>query len=124
MSFTQQLSIRWADIDANYHLRHSVYYDFCAQHRIDILSSLGLIIQVMQQQHLYLVYLGKNVYLKKKIPQDDIVFITTFLIKMKSDASCFSIRHEIKNEQKLLAIVTVEWTHIFASLLIQYYGWF
>ncbi len=108
MSFTQQLSIRWADIDANYHLRHSVYYDFCAQHRITILSSLGLTLAVMQQQHLGPVLFREECLFKKEIRLDDIVFITTSIIRMKSDGSRFSIRHELTNEQKLFAIITVD----------------
>ena len=41
-TFSKQLSFRWADLDPNFHLRHSVYYDFGAQHRVEILEQLGL----------------------------------------------------------------------------------
>lgn len=108
MLFTQPLSIRWADIDANFHLRHSVYYDFCAQHRIDILSSLGLTLAVMQAQQWGPVLFREECLFKKEIRLGDAVAVTTALAKMKPDASRFTIRHELKNEQKLFAIVTVD----------------
>jgi acyl-CoA thioesterase FadM len=34
--FSKQLSFRWSDLDPNFHVRHSAYYDFGAQHRIEI----------------------------------------------------------------------------------------
>ena len=108
MAFTQQIFIRWSDIDANYHLRHSVYYDFAAQHRIDILSSLGITLAVMQQQHLGPVLFREECLFKKEIRPEDTVFISTALVKIKHDGSRFTIRHELKNEAKLFAIITVE----------------
>ena len=50
-TFTKEISIRWSDLDPNFHVRHSAYYDFGAQHRIEILEQLGLTMKVMQQQH-------------------------------------------------------------------------
>ena len=38
-TFTKEISIRWSDLDPNFHVRHSAYYDFGAQHRIEILES-------------------------------------------------------------------------------------
>ena len=49
-SFTKQISFRWSDLDPNFHVRHSAYYDFGAQHRIEILEELGLTLRVMQTQ--------------------------------------------------------------------------
>jgi acyl-CoA thioester hydrolase len=45
-SFSKQLSFRWSDLDPNFHVRHSAY-DFGAQHRIEILESLGLTMKVL-----------------------------------------------------------------------------
>ena len=49
-SFTKEISFRWSDLDPNFHVRHSAYYDFGAQHRIEILEELGLTLRVMQTQ--------------------------------------------------------------------------
>jgi acyl-CoA thioester hydrolase len=108
MTFTTQLSIRWSDIDANYHVRHSVYYDFCAQHRIDILSNLGLTLAVMQQQHFGPVLFREECIFKREMRHDDVVLLTTSVAKMKADASRFTIRHQLANEQQLFAIITVD----------------
>jgi len=49
-TFSKEISIRWANLDPNYHMRQSAYYDFGAQHRIEILSHKGLTMKIMQEQ--------------------------------------------------------------------------
>jgi len=39
--FTMPVQIRWADIDQNRHLRHSVYYDYGAMMRMNVLYANG-----------------------------------------------------------------------------------
>ena len=40
--FSRAIQIRWSDMDANRHLRHSAYYDYGAAMRIMVLSDGGL----------------------------------------------------------------------------------
>jgi acyl-CoA thioester hydrolase len=40
-SLSKQLSFRWSDLDPNFHVRHSAYYDFGAQHRIEFWKVLA-----------------------------------------------------------------------------------
>jgi len=49
--FTLPVDVRWADLDANNHVRHSVYYDWGAQARMNFLTSKGLGANVLQEQH-------------------------------------------------------------------------
>mgnify|MGYP003418958876 CR=1 FL=1 len=54
-TFSKQLSFRWSDLDPNFHMRHSVYYDFGAQHRVEILAKLGLAFIVIQNEYICLI---------------------------------------------------------------------
>lgn len=36
--FIQEIQLRWSDLDPNFHLRHSVYYDWGAFCRIEFLE--------------------------------------------------------------------------------------
>ena len=38
MIFSKTISLRWADLDPNFHLRHSVYYDLGSQQRVEVLD--------------------------------------------------------------------------------------
>lgn len=39
--FTQSVEVRWADLDANQHMRHSAYADLCTHARLGWLSHYG-----------------------------------------------------------------------------------
>ena len=40
--YTKKIDVRWADCDANRHMRHSAYSDMCADTRIAFLSEIGM----------------------------------------------------------------------------------
>ena len=108
-SFSKQLSFRWADLDPNFHFRHSVYYDFAAQHRVEILNSLGLTMKAFQTQHFGPVLFREECIFRKEIKLNDSIFIHTKVAKMRADASRWSITHEFRNEEdQLCAALTVD----------------
>ena len=40
--YSKTYEVRWADMDPNRHLRHSVYLDYAAQTRVALFSDYGL----------------------------------------------------------------------------------
>ncbi|MCW2119626.1 acyl-CoA thioesterase [Flavobacterium sp. 7A] len=108
-SFSKQISFRWADIDPNLHVRHSVYYDFGAQHRIEILEGLGLTMKMMFLQHFGPVIFREECVFRKEIKLSDTIFIHTKVAKMNADASRWTIVHELRNEKdELAATISVD----------------
>lgn len=101
-TFSKQISIRWSDLDPNFHMRHSAYYDFGAQHRIEILSQQGLTIQVMQEQHFGPIAFREECIFRKEIHLEDQITISTKIGKMKADASRWTIVHELHNHEGVL----------------------
>lgn len=107
--FTKEISIRWADLDPNFHMRHSAYYDFGAQHRIEILEEQGLTMRIMQQQHFGPVLFREECVFRKEIHMGDTITISTKIGKMKEDASRWTIVHELKNQLgELCAVLSVD----------------
>lgn len=107
-TFSKQLSFRWSDLDPNFHLRHSAYYDFGAQHRIEILEELGLTLRVMQNEHIGPVLFREECVFRKEINLADVIIMQTKMAKMNADASRWSIVHEFYREEVLCAIITVD----------------
>ena len=107
-TFSKQLSFRWSDLDPNFHLRHSAYYDFGAQHRVEILAQLGLTIRTMQAQHIGPVLFREECVFKREINLSDIIIMQTKMGKMNADASRWSIVHELYREEVLCAVITVD----------------
>ena len=108
-SFNKELSFRWSDLDPNFHVRHSAYYDFGAQHRIEILEQLGLTMKAMQMEHFGPVLFREECVFRREIRLNSKVFINTKIGKMKADASRWTIVHELKNENdELYATISVD----------------
>ena len=105
----KKLNLRWADLDPNFHLRHSSYYDLAAQERIDILNQYGITIQMMQEKHVGPVLFKEQCEFKREIHLNSQIHIDTKLLTMKVDGSFWIIQHEfLSEENKLHALLKVE----------------
>lgn len=107
--YKMKVSVRWADLDPNFHLRHSVYYDFGAQQRIDILTALGLTPEVMTQGHFGPVIFREECVFRREIRLGHEVYLTAKIAKQTPDASRWTIQHEfISPDDKTLAVLTID----------------
>ncbi len=105
----KHISIRWSDLDPNFHMRHSVFYDFCAQQRIEILGSLGLTMDKFKELKMGPVIFREEAVFRREIKLGDQITLEVYLSKMKADASKWSFEHRFVNDQgKLMATVTVD----------------
>ncbi|MEO6329727.1 MAG: acyl-CoA thioesterase [Ginsengibacter sp.] len=107
--FTQSVEIRWSDLDPNFHLRHSVYYDFGAFSRISFLTANGITPEAMLQHNIGPVLFREECVFRKEISFGDKVTINIKLDKLKADFSRWTMVHEIfKNNDFLAALITVD----------------
>ena len=53
--YEKSIEVRWADCDANQHMRHSAYADLCTHARIGLLDLNGINAQYLEQQGLCIV---------------------------------------------------------------------
>ncbi|MFN0035184.1 MAG: acyl-CoA thioesterase [Saprospiraceae bacterium] len=103
------MPLRWADFDANFHLRHSVYYDFGATARLEFLSSCGLTYERMQAEHFGPVLFREEAIFRREVRPGDCVFINLLVTKMRRDFSRYSFRHELtRADGTLCAVMNVD----------------
>ena len=115
--FERVLQVRWSDLDPNFHLRHSVYYDWGAFCRVEFLNAYGLTPELMQQLHFGPILFREECIFRREIRLGDEVKINLRLIKGKKDYSRWSIQHEIiKNGDVLCAQLTVDGAWLNTSL--------
>ncbi|MBD0332160.1 MAG: thioesterase family protein [Chitinophagaceae bacterium] len=108
-AFLRKVQVRWSDLDPNFHLRHSVYYDWGAFCRIQFLSEFGLTDEVMRELNFGPILFREECVFKKEIRLGDNVHIDLTLLKAKNDFSRWSIQHEIiKAENIICAVLTVD----------------
>jgi acyl-CoA thioester hydrolase len=107
--FELPVQIRWADLDSNFHLRHSVYYDWAAMCRLDYLKERGMTSALMQKLNFGPIIFREECVFRKEINYEDKVNINLKLLKGRRDYSRWTIVHEImKNENIVCAVVTID----------------
>jgi acyl-CoA thioester hydrolase len=109
MVYAKNIEIRWSDLDPNFHLRHSVYYDFGAYSRISFLNEAGITPAVMMQQHIGPVIFREEAVFKKEIKFGDSISINIQLEKYTSNFTKWTMKHELwKNGDVLAAVITID----------------
>ncbi|MEZ4939346.1 MAG: thioesterase family protein [Saprospiraceae bacterium] len=103
--FRQTVQLRWADMDSNAHMRHSVYYDLGASIRIEFLAMHGVTFPLMEEMHFGPVLFREEAVFRKEIRYGDALYINLQVPKCRRDGSRFSFRHEIRREDGTLCAV-------------------
>lgn len=105
----KQVSIRWSDLDPNFHVRHSVYYDWGAQQRIEVLEKLGLTLKLMQQEAFGPILFREECVFKREIHLGDDITIRLSLGAMREDGSRWTMVHTLTNQRgELCATITID----------------
>lgn len=108
-SYIKKVEVRWSDIDPNFHLRHSVYYDWGAYIRLCFLYESGITAEVMQQLHFGPILFREECIFKREIHFADTIEVNVQLLKCRRDFSRWSMQHEVwKNTDTLSAFITVD----------------
>lgn len=108
--YSKQIEIRWADLDPNFHVLHSKYYDFGAYVRMAFLVENAITPQFMLQHHIGPILFREEAVFKREIRFGDKVTINLQATYSKPDFSRWGMQHEIfaGKDQKLSAIINVE----------------
>ncbi len=107
--YYKPVEVRWSDVDPNFHVRHSVYYDFGAYVRMCFLVENGLDANVLAEHYLGPILLREECQFKREIHFGDRVTINVQLAKCSQNYSRWTMQHQIiKNEEILSAIITVD----------------
>lgn len=107
-AYKQPLSIRWSDMDPNFHVRHSVYYDLGAQQRTQFLIENGLTPAVMMKNNFGPILFREEAVFRKEIHFGDDLTISLQAVSMRRDFSRWTMRHEIKRGDLVCAQITID----------------
>jgi acyl-CoA thioester hydrolase len=100
--YQTDLHLRWADFDMMAHLRHSAYYDLCAQARTHLFESFGVGITYMRANHFGPVLFEEHAKFQKEIRMNDPVQLTIELVGLKRDCSQFKVQHRFLGKDQLV----------------------
>ena len=107
--FEKTIEIRWADLDPNFHVLHSKYYDFGAYSRMSFFTEHGITVQTMQEHHIGPIVFREECVFKSEIKFGDTLTVNLMLVKTTEDYRKWTLQNEIwKNGDTLAAVITVE----------------
>ena len=108
-TYTKTAEVRWADLDPNFHMLHSRYYDLGAYIRMSFLSEHGLTVQAMADEKLGPILFREECIFKREIKFGDAVEISLHMLRARKDGSRWTMQHHITiNGDTLAAIITVD----------------
>jgi acyl-CoA thioester hydrolase len=107
--YYKNFTIRWADLDANIHMRHSAYNDYAAQTRLLFMAENGFGMGWFKEHNVYPVLFREETIFRKEILGNENIRIDAVLEKMSEDGSRWSIvNHFYKEDGTLAAKLTVD----------------
>lgn len=108
-TFKIPIEIRWSDLDPNFHVKHSSYYDFGAYCRMYFFTETGTTTQLLLEHKIGPVLLREECVFRRELHFGDKVTIDLKMKKATPDFGRWTLVHEIyKNNEKLSAIITVD----------------
>ena len=108
-AYVRPIEIRWADLDPNFHMAHSKYYDLGAYCRIAYFTEYGIDNAYLAEHHFGPILFREECKFKKEIRFGDEVIVNLRLQEVNPDYSRWTIVHEIwKNKDILAAVITVD----------------
>jgi acyl-CoA thioester hydrolase len=107
--FSRKIQVRWSDLDPNFHVRHSIYYDWGAFVRVEFLNEQGLNYEVMQELKFGPILFREECVFRREVLSGDEIIMNLQLIRSKKDFSRWSIQHQLtKIDGTLCAVLTVD----------------
>ncbi len=106
--YSKTFEVKWADLDPNFHLRGSVYFDFTDQTRFSYFQNNGLPVTKWRELGLGPVILEQTIRYKKEVFLEEKVTVEFRVAYASEDHRIFKIQHQLwKGEGILVAEVEV-----------------
>jgi len=103
-----RVAFRWSDMDANLHVRHSVYYDLGAQQRMEVLAAAGLTMTAMRENGVGPVLFREEARFIREIRPNDTILMVATVTGLGRDHRKFGIRHDFMRGGECCAVVQVD----------------
>ncbi len=101
--FSANFEVKWADVDPNMHLRHTVYLDYADQTRIRFFNQHGVTFNKLMKMRIGPVIFSTRSSFLKEVMLNERVSIDCTLLEMSEDGRKWRIGHSLHKEDGTLA---------------------
>jgi acyl-CoA thioester hydrolase len=106
--YRQAIGLRWADLDPNGHVRHSVYYDWGAMARVSYLERKGVGLAWMAANRIGPVLFREEARFLRELRLGDELEIDLQIAGASADGRKWKMRHQILRGAEVAAIIEVD----------------
>lgn len=108
MSFSVEFKTRWADFDANIHMRHTAYNDYAAELRLRFFKEHNVTVQDFTKEKVGPILFEENTKFLREIHMGEDITVNLKVTGLSGKGERWKIQHEVFNQTgKLSAIITV-----------------
>ena len=108
MSYKVTFHTRWADFDANRHLRHSAYNDYAAECRVRFFNDNGLDIDIFEKERFGPILFTEETRFLREIRLGEDITVELFLEGYSEQCERFKFYHKIyRTDGELAAEIRV-----------------
>ncbi|AFE06195.1 hypothetical protein COCOR_05107 [Corallococcus coralloides DSM 2259] len=101
--YSRIIEVRWADVDANQHLRHSAYSDYATHVRLEWLNEQGFSARKMAELQVFPVIFSDGTEYIKEVRLSDRIRIELEMVGLSADASRYHFRQRFLRGETLCA---------------------
>ncbi len=115
MSYKIKFHTKWADFDANKHMRHSAFNDYAAEARLRFLNENGFSISLMEEHNIGPVLFSENTIFRREIKLGEDIEVELFLEAASKKGERFKIKHILYRQDGVVAatiLVYIAWIDI------------
>ncbi len=103
------VQLRWSDLDPNFHVLHSKYYDFGAFCRMVYLTENGISTALLTENNIGPILLKEECAFRRELKFEDKVSINLKISWYAKNGTRWGMQHQIlKNDNILCATINVE----------------
>lgn len=103
MEFKVTFKTKWADFDANRHMRHTAYNDYAAEVRVRYFKEQGMSIDVFAKENLGPILFKEETNFYKEIHLGEDIIVNLTLKGVSNKLERWKLQHQLFNEEGKLA---------------------
>jgi acyl-CoA thioester hydrolase len=120
LAHEEHFVVRWSDLDANRHVRNTVFSEFATHARFRLLESRGFDQASFERLRFGPVMLREEVRYRRELAFGDSVVVNVILAGLSEDGSQWRVHQEVVRRGKQAAMLTLDgaWIHLDERKLI------
>lgn len=101
--YTQTYTVRWADLDANGHMKNTAYIEYAVQSRFAFFAEQGFPATEFSKQHFGPVVFREEVIYYKEMRMLEPLIVTFQVDELNEDGSRFTLHNTLYKENEVKA---------------------